>query len=76
MNIPFSEKSKLGTKKIRDLRTQNISSDEFEIFLENFKSQVDAFVDFPRDRDLKYTEHRSGSQTFYWVPFSKIPRGE
>jgi hypothetical protein len=76
LNIPFSEKSKLGTKKIRDLRTQNITSDEFEIFLENFKSQVDAFVDFPRDRDLKYTEHRSGSQTFYWVPFSKIPRGE
>lgn len=76
LNIPFSQKSSLNTKKIRDLRTSNISGDEFEIFLENFKSQVDAFIDFPRDRDLKYTEHRSGSQSFYWIPFSKIPRGE
>ena len=76
LNIPFSKKSPLNTKKISDLRTQNISNDDFETFLENFKSQVDAFIDFPKPRDLKYTVHNQGSQTFYWIPFSKIPRGE
>lgn len=76
LNIPFSNKSSLNTRKINDLLTDNISSDEFEIFLENFKGQTEAFINFPRERDLKYTEYRSGSQTFYWIPFSVIPRGE
>ena len=76
LNIPFSQNNKLNTKKIRDLQTSNISGDDFEIFLESFKSDVEVFIDFPKDRDLKYTVHRSGSQTFYWIPFSKIPRGE
>jgi len=76
LNIPFSNRSSLNTRQINDLLTDNISSDEFEIFLENFKGQTEAFINFPRERDLKYTEYRSGSQTFYWIPFSVIPRGE
>jgi len=76
LNIPFSNRSSLNTRQIKDLLTDNISSDEFEIFLENFKGQTEAFINFPRDKDLKYTEYRSGSQTFYWIPFSVIPRGE
>jgi len=76
LNIPFSNKSSLNTRQISDLLTENISSDEFEIFLENFKGQTETFINFPRDKDLKYTEYRSGSQTFYWIPFSVIPRGE
>jgi hypothetical protein len=76
LNIPFSNNSSLNTRQISDLLTENISSDEFEIFLENFKGQTEAFINFPRDKDLKYTEYPSGSQTFYWIPFSVIPRGE
>ena len=76
LNIPFSNKSSLNTRQISDLLTENISSDEFEIFLENFKGQTEAFINFPRDKDLRYSEYRSGSQTFYWIPFSVIPRGE
>lgn len=76
LNIPFSNKSPLNRRQINDLLTDNISSDEFEIFLENFKGQTEAFINFPRDKDLKYTEYPSGSQTFYWIPFSVIPRGE
>ena len=76
LNIPFSNKSSLNTRQIKDLLTDNISSDEFEIFLENFKGQTEAFINFPRDKDLNYSEYRSGSQTFYWIPFSVIPRGE
>jgi len=76
LNIPFSESSPLKNKKIKDLLTDNISGSDFENFLDNFKSQTDAFISFPRDQDLDYSEYISGSQTFYWIPFSKIPRGD
>ena len=76
LNIPFSDRSPLNNKQIKDLLTDNISQDDFEMFLGTFKSQTQAFIDFPRDRDLKHSEYKSGSQTFYWIPFSKIPRGE
>lgn len=76
LNVPFSERSSLNNKRIDDLLTENITGDEFEIFLENFKSQTKAFIEFPKtQKEMRASEYLGGSQTFYWIPFSKIPRG-
>ena len=75
MNVPFSTKSVFRDQPIKDLLTSNISDTEFEIFLSNFQAQTKAFIEFPRERDMRSSVYKSGSQKFYWIPFNRIPRG-
>ena len=75
LNVPFSTKSVFRDQPIKDLLTSNISDTEFEIFLSNFQAQTKAFIEFPRDRDMRSSVYKSGSQKFYWIPFNRIPRG-
>lgn len=76
LGVSFSNNSPLNNKKIEDLLTDNISDEDFEEFLFNFKLQIEDFITFPTPKDLRTSVFKNGSQTFYWIPFSKIPRGE
>lgn len=76
LGISFSNNSPLSNKKIEDLLTDNISDEDFEEFLTSFKLQIDDFIKYPEEKDLRTTVFKNGSQTFFWVPFNKIPRGE
>ncbi len=75
LNVPFSTDHPFRNKPIKDLLNSNISDVEFEIFLTNFQSQAEAFIEFPRERDLRNSVYKSGSQKFYWIPFNRIPTG-
>ena len=76
LNIDFSENNALKTTKIKDIKNdQVIGSDDLLIFIENLKSEVENFQEFPQERDVKYSSFKNGREIFYWIPFSKIPRG-
>jgi len=75
LGVPFSENSPLRNKKIKDLRSSNIGSDDLLEFIELFQSDCDKFMAFPEKKDKRFSSWRNGDQTFYWIPFSRIPRG-
>ena len=75
LQVPFSDNSPLRVKKIKDIKNGNIDSDDLMVFIDNFKEQAEDFQDFPLEKDLRSSTFKNGDQTFYWIPFSKIPRG-
>ena len=76
LGVPFSSSSPLKDNTINSLRSQDLTNDEIQEFVEGFCSEVDRFIDFPKAKDEFSSVFRKNGQEFYWIPIQKIPRGD
>ena len=77
LGVPFSSNSTLKYNTISSIRnTSEISNDEIKEFVEGFVSEVDRFIDFPKEKDRFSSVFRKNGQEYYWIPIQKIPRGD
>ena len=76
LGVPFSSSSPLKDNTINSLKSQDLTNDEIQEFVEGFCSEVDRFIDFPKAKDEFSSVFRKNGQEFYWIPIQKIPRGD